>query len=1194
MTKTAFRGRSARGGIRHIIKTLLVMKLTVLLCTAFSFQAAAHSYGQSVTFSGTNVSLEKAFAAVRKQTGYVFFYDRELIKNAQPVNIHAVDLPLKQFLDKLFVGQGLAYTIVSKSIVLSKAAVERQVNSAFDIVNAAPPLSGRIVDAEGKPLAGATITIKKSKVSTITNEDGRFTINVNVGDVLVISFVGFSSKEITVTSENFKDGANLQVALSLATTALEAVTVHTGYQDLPKDRSTGSYYKIDNELLRRKVSSTVLDRIFDVTNGLVYTRTVGGDGAVFTESNGLPALQIRGASTINANKAPLVVVDNFPYNGPLDNLNPNDVESITILKDAAAASIWGINSGNGVIVINTKKGSFNQRTNITVNSNLTIGGKPDLFYIPVVSSADVIEVERKRFADSIYNIYDDLGPSLGIFPQYSQVIEILLAARKGHITKAQADDAIAELVSTSANAARNDIKKYLLQNKINQQYALNISGGAAEYRYYASIGYDVLRPTEVGRSDKRLTLRMNSTWKPVRSLEITGEINYIQGVNVSRLNDYADLLPIGGTRAPYTRLADDNGNALAIPHLYRLAYVDTATYPALLDWHYRPLDELNHNESTARQNDIRFIGGLKYHLIPGLDVGMTYQYQKSNSSTVSISKPNSFRVRNGVNTFMDIVGGQVVYPWPMGSAISTGIEESKSWNFRVNIKFERNWGEHDVSAIGGIETRESSFSSLGSTVIGYDEELAIVPVVDYLTLLPSRPGGDLHAIGQNVVSMRIDDNLLRNGSYFTNIGYTYKGRYLFTASARVDRANLFGVKANQRQVPLWSSGVGWIVSKETFCNLAWLSNLKLRITYGYNGNASTNASAYPTISYLAGGPSSGRPAPYYAYILTPNNPQLRWEKIRMLNIGLDLGLWNDRLGFSIEYYYKRGIDLLGAFPTDPTAGWSSYISNFASIKGKGIDIALDVQNIKKPFQWKTNLNFSYNTDKVTDYGGQENLIASNLVEGFPVQVGYSLYAFNSYRWAGLDPTNGEPRIYLADTISNFNNYSQGKSSDIVHHGSRSPRIFGNIINTFAWKDFSLSFNLTYKFVYFFRRSSYFGDLSNETGLSGHSDYIFRWQKPGDEVFTNVPSDGGDGRYAIYGRSDVLAERGDHVRFQDVRIGYSIKKIKKVPFQTLQLYLYAQNLGLIWTANKKGIDPEAPSFGSMPIPRSFSLGITMSY
>jgi len=200
--------------------------------------------------------------------------------------------------------------------------------------------------------------------------------------------------------------------------------VSTGYQDIPKERATGSFVKIDNELLSRKVSTTTLDRIFDVTSSLVYTRTTGGLNAV---DDGLPALQIRGASTINANKSPLIVVDNFPFKGNLDNINPNDVESITILRDAAAASIWGIQSGNGVIVITTKKGRFNQKPTISFNSNVTVGDKPDLFYIPTVSSSDVIDVEKKAFADSIFNIYDDLGPQFGIFPRYSQLTEKLVS-----------------------------------------------------------------------------------------------------------------------------------------------------------------------------------------------------------------------------------------------------------------------------------------------------------------------------------------------------------------------------------------------------------------------------------------------------------------------------------------------------------------------------------------------------------------------------------------------------------------------------------------------------------------------------------------------------------------------------------------------------------------------------------------------
>lgn len=1171
----------------------LLTQLLIITLLAASLPVKAGDT-QQVTLHLKNEPLVKVFEEIKKQTGYLFFYENKLLKNARPVDIQVSNASLEEVLRISFRDQPLSYEIVGKTIVV-KAKAENPSPSLSSPIPAPPPpidIKGRVVNENGEPVV-VTVTVKGTKNATSTNANGEFELKgVDDNATLVITGVNVEMVEWKVNGKT-----ELLLTAKTRITEGEAVVLHTGYQDIPKERSTGSFYKIDNELLNRKVSTKVLDRIFDVSSGLIYTKTAGGGTLSAIGSDGLPALQIRGASTIQANKLPLVVIDNFPYMGvSLDNLNinPNDIESITLLKDAAAASIWGIQAGNGVIVITTKKGSFNQKAKISINSNITIGNKPDLFYIPIISSTDVIAFEKQRFADSVYNIFDDLGPTFGIFPVYSQVIELLLATRKGKISKAEADAAIAEL---QAHDVRNDINRYLLQNSINQQYALNISGGSANYQYYGSVGYDANRPVEVGNTDTRLTLRMSSVWKPVKKLELSGEINYLQGNTNSQGNNYSGLLALGGGRPPYTRLADENGNALAIPQSYRLAYVDTAKHPGLLDWHYRPLDELRmkYNTTQSITNDIRLLTGLKYEVIKGVTISMQYQVQKTLFNSTDIHKQGSFVVRDGINRFMNIVGGQITYPWPLGSILGLSTAQFNSWNLRTQLNFDKSWADnHRISALLGSEINERKQSFWSNQVIGFDEETSLAPVVDYLKLYPARPGNSQRAIGQSSPRISLDDNLYRNGNYFANAGYSYKKRYLLTVSARIDQANLFGVKANQRRVPLWSGGLGWIVSDEYFYNLSWLSQLKLRASYGYNGNASTTASAFPTIRYT-NGDGIYIPAPVFSYILSPNNPQLRWEKVKMINLGIDFAIFNDRIGGSIEYYHKKGIDLLGQLPTDPTSGWSSYFANFASIKAGGWDIVINTQNFNKRFGWNTNFQISFNTDKVTDYSGQSGLLASNLVSGFPVQIGKTLYALNSYRFAGLRTDNGTPQIYLADTISSFNNFSQGGPSDVVYHGSRSPRIFGNIINTFTWGNLSVSCNITYKLKYFFRRSSYAGQI-NGGNLGGHADYSFRWQKPGDEKTTNVPANGNDNRYLVYGFSDVLVEKGDHIRLQDFRISFDINRsvIKKLPFQNVQVYFYANNLGIIWRANARNIDPEAYLFGNTPAPRTFSFGVTVDY
>lgn len=1153
----------------------------LFLIAAVFFHTNAKAYSQGITLKVSDASLDKVFTLIQKQTKFVFVYSAKQLAGTKRVSVDVKDEKLEKVLQMILEGQPLRYE-VDKEYVIIKVKMPALVESKEGKPG---ELTGKVTNEKGEPVVGATISVEGSEIVTATDSEGSFTIKNVEGNIKIkITSVGYEPRIISLKA----DTRQLLVKLFVTAQEMKEVIVSTGFQQLPKERATGSFVQIDNELFNRKVSNNVLDRIYDITSSLSYTHSTGG-----TVSDGLPPLQIRGASTINADKAPLIVVDNFPFEGDLNSVNPNDVETITILRDASAASIWGVRSGNGVIVITTKKGKFNQKTNVSFNSNVTVVNKPDLFYIPSIPSKDIVEFEMKRFSDSIYNIYDDFFPRFKLFPKLNTAIEILLAARKGKLDHSEADRQL-ELLKN--HDVRDDLSKYFLQKSIKQQYSLNINGGSESYRYYASVGYDENRSELVGNKDNRFSLRMNSAWRPIKSLEVNGEINYTIGQGNGTSTNYGEFLPTGKGIPSYSRLADNNGTALAIPAFLRSAYVDTAYYPALLDWHYKPLDEMKHNTLKSRQNSIRISTGLKYSLFNGLSISFNYQLQKSFADVVNKNSEKSFAVRNMVNQFMNIEGGALVYPYPIGSRIINSNSELTAWNTRLMINYEKIWGFHKVSIVAGADVSESKTDRSSSEIIGYNENLGTSPVVDFQKIYPIRPNGN-SAIGGGLSSYSTNDNLFRNGSYFGNIGYNYKERYLMTFSSRIDQANLFGVDANMRKVPLWSSGIGWILSNESFFNLTWINNLKIRATYGFNGNIGKNVSGYPTIIYIPNSTTIPTGADY-AQIQSPLNKDLRWEKVKMINWGLDFSLIEGKISGSLEYYTKKGIDLIGSINSDPTTGWATYIGNYASIKAHGIDIILNTQLPIKNFSWNSTFLLSYNSDKVTKYGGQDKLNATTLVEAFPIQEGKTIFALNSYKWAGLDPITGEPRILLADTISNFSNYSKATASDIEFKGSRSPRVFGAFLNTFSWSNLSLSCNITYKLNYVFRRSTFnYSTLLNSSG--GHVDYVSRWKKTGDEKHTSIPSlpnVGTDDRYVIYSLSSELVERGDHIRLQDLRLSYkfSKKKIQWLPFQNSELYLFVNNIGIIWRLNNKNIDPEFFDFGTIPSPRTYSIGLTFSY
>jgi len=1039
-------------------------------------------------------------------------------------------------------------------------------------------ITGKVVGEKGEPLEGATVQVKGVAINRVTDKDGVFNIPAVPGkDSLVVSFVGYNNKIILAEEKN----KGLRVGMETGATMLRNVDVYsTGYEKVSPGKATGSFVQIDNELINRRTSTNVLDRILDVTSGAVINKNAG------------TAIKIRGVSTINANSEPLIVVDNFPYDGDINNINPNDIESITVLKDAAAAAIWGVRAGNGVIVLTTKKGKFNQKISIQINSNVTVGKKPNLHYIPTLSSADEIAFERKQFDAGFYNDYDDLYPSFDYFPALPQVAELLLSVRRGVLNKNDAEKKIAAL---QQHDVRDDIKKYLLQNSVSQQYALNFNGGSQTISYYGSIGYDKNRSNTIGDDNRRLTLRLDNTWRPLKNLEVNGFINYVQSKTQNNGIDYNQFIPMQRQVAPYTNLADANGNALSIPKPidgYRLAYIDTAKYPELLDWHYKPLEELKYNDNRSEQFDIRLGTGLKYTFVDGLSGEIQYRYQKTLMDVKTRNRQESYYTRNMINSFMDVdpITNNTVYPLPLGDILSLNNIEQTFWSARGQLNFDHKWGEHAVTFLAGTEIRESTSESRGKLLYGYNEDVYSTGEIDPTELFLIRPTGTRRISSGNT----LQGTLSRYGSYFANGAYTYKDKYIFTASGRLDQSNFFGVKANQRRVPLWSVGAGWIASQESFYHLDWFPYLKLRATYGYNGNTNSGAFVFSTVRYDIGTKASASLP--YATIVNPPNPELRWEKIRMINMGMDFEMLHNRIiSGSVEYYLKKGIDLLGPVMTDPTSGILNFTGNMASIKGRGIDIVLNTKNINGFFKWYTNFLFSYNTDEVIAYGTQPIDASGFLLESQPI-IGQPLYKISSYRWAGLDPENGTSRIYISDTISSYTNYLQTKQKDILYNGPSTPRVFGSLRNTFMWQNLSLSFNITYKLSYFFRRSSImYTSLFNYWG--GHADYALRWQKPGDEKSTNVPSlpvtpDQGD---AVYPLSDILVEKGGHIRLQDVRLSYDIHKQdgRKLPFRSMQLYIYANNLGILWRANRHGIDPDYGDM-SIPAPRSIAIGVNVKF
>lgn len=1021
------------------------------------------------------------------------------------------------------------------------------------------PLRGTVLDAGGRPLAGAGIRTLTN--TTVSGPQGRFRIMAGPGDTLQVSYTGFTSRRIPL--QGISD--TLSVVLQPLSGFLQEVQVYTGYQRLPAERATGSFAFLDSALLSRRVSTGILGRLEDVTPGLLFHRS-GKTSSI---------LSIRGQNTVAANAEPLIVMDNFPYEGDIDQINPADVESVTILKDAAAASVWGARAGNGVIVITTRKGRYGQKSALSFSSGVQVQAKPDPYYRQGMPVSDYIDTERRLFSEGYYTNTEASDYHQMLTP----VVELLVAARDGRITGAEADAQIEAMKQTDT---REEVNHYISRAGLSRQYSLTVSGGGALQNYVLGAGYDRNRGGSAGTDNSRFTLHAsqgNSFFKG--RLEMQNGLYYVssqgRSVNDTYISNY-----------PYARLRNGDGTAAVVTRDYRTGFIQEAESRGLLNWEFRPLEEQKGN-NKVKNVSYRLNSSLKYRLFSGLTLSALYQYAGETTDGRDLHDAGSWYARNLVNTFTQAgADGSLQTPVPPGAVLDLQKGGVRSHDMRAQVNYEKSWGVHQLSLMAGAERREQYTLSDTYRMYGYDAERTASTPVDYRGFYPSYVNSaDYQVIPSNESETDLTDRFL---SRYASIAWTYGQRYTVSAGARTDKSNLFGVRTNQKGVPLYSAGIAWNVSRESFFPAEQVPLLKLRFTYGLNGNSFTNYYAFTTAS-IDNGNYSPTLLPF-ARIDNPPNPDLRWERTRMINAGADFELKGRRLSGSFDAYFKKSTGLLGQMPVPSSTGVSYFRGNFGSTKGSGFDLTLNSRNLEGRLSWQTALLASLSKDRIVEYN-RAPVVSSSVLNGeLNTAPGRPLYSISSYAWAGLDPQSGDPQGYLGGEISKDYNamIAAATFDNIIYHGYSEPPFYGSVRNTLNWKGLSVSANITFRLGYYFRRESV--KYSNNYGLGTYGDYELRWKGPQDGASAFVPSVPAQyvaGRDEFYQYSPVLVDKGDHIRLQDLRAGYTLgKKITSaLALRQLQVYGYADNIGLIWKATRFDTDPDYP----YQLPRrSFAIGI----
>lgn len=1038
------------------------------------------------------------------------------------------------------------------------------------------PLRGKVLSKEdNSPLPGALVVLDDTKKIGVTDEDGVFSIDAPQGGyTLRVSYLGMVSLKMELTLPHSQE---LILLMEPDIQSLQGVTVmSTGYQDLPAERVTGSFVALDRELFNRRVSTNLVDRLEDVTPGLILNRG---------PNTGRDQISIRGRSTLFANTAPLIIVDNFPYDGPLESINPNDIEQITVLKDAAAASIWGARAGNGVIVVTTRAGVKGSAPRVSFNSNINLFEETDLFYTPQMNMGDFVDIQKRLFETNFYRS-QEISPSRPALPQ---VVETLIAQRDGKIS---AEEGTRQLDRFKNQDLRSDLLRYYYRPRLNQQYALLVSGGGMANTYLVSLGFDKNRREVEGNEDQRWTLQAKNSWSLLKE-----RLTWTTGIYMTKSKG------ITGTQVPqddaYTRLADDSGKPLPIYSSLSQRYIQSMASSGLLDWKRIPLEEIGMLDFRDDRLDGRFQTSLGLRIIEGLQTEVSYQYWINRGRDRSRNPQSTFFVRDQINRFSQIKDGIITRPLPLGDILDFAESNAYSHTLRGMLSYRKNWkGVHQLSMIAGTEIRDLQSESNSFRYYGYNDELGTSKAVDFLTRFPY--------IFNPSLAATLEPNQSHSGfidrfvSFYANGGYTFRNKLDLTGSIRKDQSNFFGLDANRRGIPLWSIGAGWTLSEEKFTSFLNGAYLKWKASYGYSGNLDRSLSAKMTASYYNTTAFSFLPNIPSAHISNPPNPNLSWEKVGIWNTGIDFESAKGKYRVSAEVYRKRGTDLVGQYDGMYSSGFLRITSNYASTQTQGLDLILGADWLPGKLKWRTDFFYSRVVDEVrkvdVDYSASALVASVGNANAIPV-IGNPIFSVYSYPWAGLNPDTGSPRGFLDGEPSE--NYSAILSAatleNMVYHGPARPTDFGALRNTLQWKGFSLSANVSYRFGYYYRRRSvnYFTLLR---GQIGHGDYEKRWLKPGDEEFTQIPSlpaTANSQQNTFYSNSAVLVEKGDHIRLQDIRLGYLMDKTSMpwLPFAKMELYGYANNLGMLWKASD---DPLDPDFQSSKALRSFALGLRLDF
>ena len=1065
-------------------------------------------------------------------------------------------------------------------------------------------LTGTVTDAKGEPLFGVTISVKGGKGTAVTDLNGKYSIKIDGSNaVLQFRYVGMEPYQAAV-----KNLLVLDVKLKEQTTQLaETVVVSTGYQRLSRERSTAAFGFVDSTKLNRVMHRDLLSALEGQVAGLRMDINPNTG-----ESN--PILRGVGTFSNSIGTKPLLVVDDMATDMELSEINPYDVESVTVLKDAAAASIYGALAANGVIVITTKQGKTD-KTTVNVNADWYISTKPNFDAMHYASTSDIIDYETKvydaRVASSgnVRTLFDSYGNNF-----YTPLYQLYRDRDEGRISEADVNNTLSQWRQNDYYEQYRDL---VWRTAVTQRYNVSLSQKSNQSNHFASFNYQHDKNRIMNDHSDAFTGYLKSNFKVAKWLNVklgidvrfynsqTPDGNY---TNYTLQERYAQIEDAQGNRvqSPYVSLSGYAGSPL---NGTRIREVEQQQVEGMMPFSFNVLNALDESITKNRNVRMRPFINVEAKFLKCFRYNVMFQYEWSQRRSEVYDEPTTYMMRMTHNAMIDQNGTSLL---PSGGRYMQQTNNAKRYTFRNQLSFDRSFldGKHNVNAIMGLELRENRTPRLIQQLMyGYNDTALTSVRMDWQSLYSEGWQSLVYNGTERMSGLSTSQSEIfhRYASFYANIGYNYLYRYNLTGSIRWDEADLFGLDTRDQHHPLWSIGAGWNISEERFMkDISWLDFLKLRLTYGVNGNVDQSSTTYFVARYRT--ENSDPTNTQYLRYSDDNlpNPKLRWEKTSTFNVGVDFRLLNNLLSGSLEFYNRVGDDLLVRKYMDSTLGAVARVINNGEMRNRGVELSLTGNLIRhKDWGLQATLNYAYNKNKMLTVEHNPTDIASNFITA-PMNYRIEGTSYNTvwaYRLSRI--VNGYPVILDADGNEMAKFDQDGNPTEVTvsstlkgvdaleNMGTFTPIHTGSLSLNLRWRELELNTLFIFSGGNKLRLDA--TDMSSYQVLTDHvNDHTVKhyYEMPTGSVAQQYAS-----TFSEWWRySDEQIRSANYLKMRSINLSYHLPEaiVKKIGIGQTRLTLQVNNL-FYWSAAGKDIDPESysPLTGTRTLhqPKTISIGFS---